>query len=140
MEWMLMPLKRYADFGGRSQRKEYWMFILLQIIVLLPLFLLVGVTGSFEEGSEEMSGVGLLFLGLIGLFILAMLIPSLAVQVRRLHDTDRSGWWILLGLIPVVNYVGSIVLLVFYCLDGTKGENRFGPDPKMNENVGDVFS
>jgi len=116
------------------------MFILLQIIVLLPLILLLGVTGSLDEGTEEMSGVALLFIGLIGLFFLAIFIPSLAVQVRRLHDTDRSGWWILLGLIPVVNYVGGIVLFVFYCLEGTKGENRLGPEPKMNENVGDVFS
>lgn len=135
---MLMPLKRYADFSGRSRRKEYWMFVLFQVLLVIPFVLVLGLSGSLEEGSEP-GGFAMLLAGLLGLIFLGLFIPSLAVQVRRLHDTDRSGWWILLGIIPFVNYIGFIVLLVFYCLDGSKGENRFGADPKMNQNVGNVF-
>ena len=141
MEWMLMPLRRYADFSGRSRRKEYWMFVLFQVIVFSALAILAvifGGLGEYSSGGELPAGA-LLFIGILVLFALAIFIPSLAVQIRRLHDIDKSGWWILLGLIPIVNYIGSFVLLVFYCLDGTKGENRFGPDPKMDQNVGDVF-
>lgn len=80
---------------------------------------------------------GGLVLGLFALYALAIFIPSLAVQVRRFHDQDKSGWFVLLGFIP---YVGGIIVLVFMCLEGTKGKNRFGDDPKMSDNVGDVFS
>jgi len=124
MEWMLMPLKRYADFSGRSQRKEYWMFFLGYMIVLLVLGGLTAATGGLDESG---GGLGVVFLGLLGIFVLAIFIPSLAVQVRRFHDQDKSGWFVLLGLIP---YVGGLVVLVFMCLDGTNGPNRFGPDPK----------
>jgi uncharacterized membrane protein YhaH (DUF805 family) len=125
MEWMLMPLKRYADFSGRSRRKEYWMFVLglviLYAIVAVP-FALMGASGEANPG---------LFGGIGGLLIvvaaLALFIPSLAVQVRRFHDQDKSGWFVLLGLIP---FVGGLIVLVFMCLEGTRGPNRFGPDPK----------
>ncbi|QJB68663.1 DUF805 domain-containing protein [Parasphingorhabdus halotolerans] len=141
MEWMLMPLRRYAEFSGRSQRKEYWMFVLFQVIVFIALGLLAVMFGGFGDPTtgEEISAGAMVFIVILGLFALAMFIPNLAVQVRRLHDTDKSGWWILIGLIPIVNYIGSIVLLVFFCLEGTKGDNKFGTDPKMNENVGEVF-
>jgi len=132
MEWMLMPLKRYADFSGRSQRKEYWMFFLGYMIVLVVLALLAGATGGLDDSG---SGVGVIFLGILVLFVLAILIPSLAVQVRRFHDQDKSGWFVLLGFIP---YVGGLIVLVFMCLEGTKGPNRFGPDPKGGVNP-DVF-
>ncbi len=141
MEWMLMPLKRYADFNGRSRRKEYWMFFLFQMIVVFGIVIIGGILGAFSpDASGEMSFGGSLMAGLFGIYALAMFIPTIAVQVRRLHDTERSGWWVLLGIVPIVNYIGFIVLLVFYCLDGTKGKNRFGDDPKMSDNVGDVFS
>lgn len=122
-----MPLKRYADFSGRSRRKEYWMFVLFQILVSIPvmfvLFALIGSVG--EEGPGAFGG---LLLGLIGLaYLAAFFIPTLAVQVRRFHDQDKSGWLILLGFIP---YIGSLIVLVFMCLEGTRGPNRFGPDPK----------
>ena len=136
MEWMLMPLRRYAEFSGRSRRKEYWMFLLFQIIIFIPLGILMGITGGFDE-SGELSGLGSLFLVLIGLVYLALFIPNLAVLVRRFHDQDKSGWFVLLGFIP---YVGGLIVFVFMCLDGTKGENRFGPDPKMDDNVGEVFN
>ncbi|MEM7664828.1 MAG: DUF805 domain-containing protein [Pseudomonadota bacterium] len=125
MEWMLMPLRRYADFSGRSRRKEYWMFQLGYAILILVLVGLAGATGGFDESGS--SGVGLIFLGLMGIAVLGLLIPQIAVQVRRFHDQDKSGWFILLGFIP---YVGGLIVLVFMCLDGTRGANRFGPDPK----------
>ena len=138
MEWMLMPLKRYADFSGRSRRKEYWMFVLFNILVMFGISIIGAVLGGFApEESGEMSLGGSLMFGLIGIYALAIFIPALAVQVRRFHDQDKSGWFVLLGFIP---YIGGLIVLVFMCLDGNKGENRFGPDPKMSKNVGDVFS
>jgi uncharacterized membrane protein YhaH (DUF805 family) len=140
MEWMLMPLKRYADFQGRSRRKEYWMFTLGVVICYVLIAIFAGLIGSL--GSAAGGDAGTLFAGpaliLFGIFVLAILIPSIAVQVRRFHDQDKSGWFVLLGLIP---YLGGIVLLVFMCIEGTRGPNRFGPDPKdPTGNLGDVFS
>ncbi len=138
MEWMLMPLKRYAEFSGRSRRKEYWMFFLFNMIVLFGLAIVGGILGAFTPSATGEMGLGSgLVIGLFGLYALAIFIPSLAVQVRRFHDQDKSGWFVLLGFIP---YVGGIVVLVFMCLEGTKGKNRFGDDPKMSDNVGDVFN
>lgn len=138
MEWMLMPLKRYADFSGRSRRKEYWMFALLQFIVIFAIAIIGGVLGAFSpDASGGMSFGGGLMFGLFGLYALAIIVPSIAVQVRRFHDQDKSGWFVLLGFIP---YIGGLIVLVFMCLDGTRGKNRFGDDPKMSDNVGDVFS
>ncbi|MCK0127816.1 DUF805 domain-containing protein [Erythrobacter sp. F6033] len=128
MEWMLMPLKRYADFSGRSRRKEYWMFILGVIIVAVIVGLIEGVTGM--GGS-----IGGVYGPLSMLLIVAIIIPSIAVQVRRFHDQDKSGWFVLLGFIP---FVGGIIVLVFMCLEGTRGENQYGPDPKGAGNT-DVF-
>lgn len=121
MEWMIMPLKRYADFQGRSRRKEYWMFVLLQILVIVPLVL---IAIALDGGG---SGGGVVLLGVLAIFVLGLFIPSLAVQVRRFHDQDKSGWFVLLGLIP---YIGGIITFVFMCIEGTRGPNRFGPDPK----------
>ena len=128
MEWMLMPLKRYADFSGRSRRKEYWMFILFMVLVYLALGVLLTVLGlsGDEDGSLFTVGGGATIIILL-LFGLAILIPSIAVQVRRFHDQDKSGWFVLLNLIP---YLGGIIVLVFMCLEGTRGPNRYGPDPK----------
>lgn len=141
MEWMLLPLKRYAQFSGRSRRKEYWMFVLLIFIIyviamILDTMLGFGTTTRYADVSETGAAVGFNSSGgiITLLAMLALFIPSLAVAIRRLHDTDRSGWWILIGLIPLV---GAIVLLVFYCTDGTRGPNRFGPDPK-GENPADL--
>ena len=143
MEYMLMPLKRYADFQGRSRRKEFWMFelflILITIVLEIPLFAsMVPMLSRASDAAPSFSPVTIIFGLLLVLFFIAVLIPYIAVQVRRLHDTDRSGWWLLLGVVPIVNYIGAIVLLVFYCLDGTRGPNRFGADPK-SDNLADVF-
>ena len=117
MNWYITALKRYAVFEGRAQRQEYWFFLLFNILISIALSMLDGalvVTGS---------GIGVLSL----IYALAVFLPGLAVTVRRLHDTDRSGWWVLIGLVPVI---GSIVLLVFMAIDGTPGPNRFGSNPK----------
>ena len=120
MEWMLMPLQRYADFQGRSRRKEYWMFLLGVFIAAIILGIIEGVLG--------LSGmVGGVYGPLTTLLLLGIIVPSIAVQVRRFHDQDKSGWFVLLGFIP---FVGGIIVLVFMCLEGTRGPNRFGPDPK----------
>ena len=130
MEWMLMPLRRYADFQGRSRRKEYWMF-LLAVIILYTVFMVPLMLGGFSTAmAGQQSTPGPLYVvgfGVMGILVLALLVPSIAVQVRRFHDQDRSGWMVLIGLIP---YVGGIIVLVFMCLEGTRGPNRFGPDPK----------
>ena len=118
MDWYLKVLKQYADFEGRARRKEYWMYTLFNMIALLVAAILDNVLGLTRSG----------FFGPVyGLYLLATFIPGLAVGVRRLHDVDRSGWWLLLAIIPLV---GAIVLFVWAVTDGTRGSNRFGDDPK----------
>jgi uncharacterized membrane protein YhaH (DUF805 family) len=133
MEWMLLPLKRYADFSGRSRRKEYWMFALLMMIVNVVSMVVLSAAGLGADGDSggfmALVGGSLIFLLI---FAVVFLIPSIAVGVRRLHDQDKSGWFILLGFIP---YVGAIILLVLFCLEGTVGDNRYGPDPKAAERM-----
>ncbi|MDF2978288.1 MAG: rane protein [Actinomycetospora sp.] len=132
MQWYLKVLKQYADFSGRARRTEFWMFVLFNAIAYVVLALidvLIGTASFAATGTGFQFGGGLLS----GLYSLAVLIPSLAVAVRRLHDTDRTGWWILIGLVPIV---GGIVLLVFYCIAGTPGPNQYGPDPKQNAMAG----
>lgn len=118
MEWYLKVLKQYAVFGGRAQRKEYWMFVLFNILISIALTVVDGLTGTLNE-----QGYGLLS----GVYSLAVLIPSIAVAVRRLHDTGRSAWWLLIVLIPLI---GAIVLLVFMVLDSEPGSNDYGASPK----------
>jgi uncharacterized membrane protein YhaH (DUF805 family) len=119
MNWYVEVLKKYAVFSGRARRKEYWMFFLFNLIITFVLILIDSLMGTISPQS----GLGLLS----GLYSLAVLIPSIAVTIRRLHDTGRSGWWILIGLVPVI---GGIVLLVFMVLDSEPGANQYGPNPK----------
>lgn len=112
MNYYIECWKKYVEFSGRARRKEYWMFVLFNIIASFVAGVIDGVLGTVMIGS---------------LYSLAALLPGLAACARRLHDTDRSGWWMLIALIPVV---GIIVLLVFMCMDSTPGENRFGANPK----------
>ena len=145
MEWATLPLKKYAQFDGRSRRKEYWMYVLLLIVV--------GIVVGIVESILGLTGMVGPYGPISALFMLATLVPSLAVGVRRLHDTNRSGWWLLVGYGPFILYlclmlagmlqiamivalvalIGFIVLLVFMVLEGTKGPNQYGPDPKGAE-------
>ena len=118
MEYFLGAYKKYADFTGRARRKEYWMFTLFYIIAVIVLSIIDVVIGTFSVES----GNGLLS----SIFILGSLVPGIALTARRLHDINKSGWWQLLVIIPLI---GAIVLLVFYVQKGTYGENRFGEDP-----------
>ncbi|MEZ5607553.1 MAG: DUF805 domain-containing protein [Burkholderiaceae bacterium] len=119
MNWFLTVLKKYAVFTGRAQRAEYWYFVLIYTII----YFVLGFVDRLFGATRLPEGPGLL----AGIFVLATLLPSLAVGARRLHDTNRSGWWLLISLVPLV---GWIVLLVFTVQDGTPGDNRFGPNPK----------
>ncbi len=114
MNWYLDVLKKYAVFSGRARRQEYWMFVLFYVIS----YVLLGII----EGIVNLSGI------LTGIYALAVLVPSLAVGARRLHDTGRSGWWLLIALIPLV---GAIVLIYFAVQDSQPGENQYGPNPKQ---------
>ena len=111
MHWYVMVLKKYAVFSGRARRKEYWMFVLFNFLIAVALSLVEGILAIAPERDESV---------LATIYQLAILIPAIAVGVRRMHDTDHSGWWLLL---PIVN-------LVFAVREGQNGENRFGPDPK----------
>ena len=115
-------LRKFFTFAGRAPRSEYWYFYLFFILSALGAGFADGVIGaaSFNE-TGEFEGGGLLIVAILVLFI-----PQLAVTVRRLHDLDRSGWWWWLGLVPLV---GGLVLLVWFCMRGTEGNNRYGPNP-----------
>ena len=122
MEWATLPLKRYAEFTGRSRRKEYWTFFLL---VLVSSF----VIGTIE-GMLGLSGMIGSYGPLSWLFMLAVLVPSIAVGIRRLHDIGKTGWLILLGLIP---FVGFLILIYFFVQESQPGPNEYGPDPLEGE-------
>jgi uncharacterized membrane protein YhaH (DUF805 family) len=177
MEWMILPLKRYIDFQGRSRRMEFWLWVLFVIAVSIVLSILdsmLGLGGRSSAGQTPGLAPGNFAYGaytsgglLTGIFSLAILIPNLAVQVRRLHDTNRSGWWILLpigpyllgfalmigggvsanpgllitgGILLFAGLICAVVLLVFMCLPGTVGTNRFGPDPLRGDaDLADTF-
>ena len=113
MNWYIGVLKKYAVFSGRAQRTEFWMFVLINLLVSIGLNIIDVIIGTAP---------------LLGsLYALGVIIPTLAVSVRRLHDTNRSGWWLLIGLVPLI---GLIVLIVFYVQDSDAGSNAFGPNPK----------
>lgn len=121
MNWYFEVLKKYAVFSGRARRKEYWVFTLVSVVVSIILGIFDGALGFREPGETG---------PLRAVYSLVVLIPSLAVAVRRLHDTGRSGWWILIGLIPCV---GFIILIVFFVQDSQPGPNEYGPNPKAAE-------
>jgi uncharacterized membrane protein YhaH (DUF805 family) len=120
VSWYLDVLRQYAVFRGRARRREYWMFFLVTTVIFVGLGIIDVVTGTFSPAV----GIGLLG----GLYSLATLVPGIAVTVRRLHDTDRSGWWLLIALVPVI---GALVLFIIMVLDSHPGENRYGPSPKL---------
>jgi uncharacterized membrane protein YhaH (DUF805 family) len=172
---MFLPLKRYAEFSGRSRRTEYWMFFLFQILLAVAFWVLMAIVGggALMSGGDATAlaaagGAIMIVSALYGLVSLALLIPAIAVTVRRLHDTNRTGWWVLApiagyvlvlvgvamaasspdnpGLGGILAMVGGIaalvlalVLLVFMFLEGTRGPNNYGPDPK-GEALDKVFA
>ncbi|MGH6616734.1 DUF805 domain-containing protein [Sphingomonas sp.] len=178
MEWMILPLKKYFQFSGRSRRKEYWMWILFLIIVSIVLMILDSLLGlggrsafSTAPAGAGSAGLSAFTSGgiLTNIFTLATFIPGLAVSVRRLHDVNRSGWWILAVFVPyligftlllggafggggalllvggiamLLGLLAGILLLVWMCTNGTNGPNRFGDDPKGDsaEQLAETFS
>ena len=177
MDWMLMPLRRYADFSGRSRRMEYWMWVLFQVMIYIAFVIVLMVFGGgmmmmTGDPTSMMAAGGIVMIlsGLYFIWWLATLIPGIAVAVRRLHDTNRSGWWILAPVVPyflaffmvfgaaasgsqgglaaggifgmlciLAALVLGLTLLVFMFLEGTKGPNKYGPDPK-GADTGQVFA
>jgi len=176
--WALRPLKNYAKFSGRASRAEFWWFFLFTMIIYIAVLVIAGGMGaglaSMSPGAALIRGSFSGFMIVIALFWLFLFIPMLAVQIRRLHDINRSGWWLgafwllyivymglsfsmmstavqnpgappqmgsfaAVGIFALVFFVYSIVLLVFFCLRGTEGPNRFGDDP-YGEDVGEVFA
>lgn len=126
MNWYLKVIKNnYANFSGRARRKEYWMFTLVNTIIITVLYAIL--MSSIDMYTGEVSSLGSIAGIIIGIYSLAIIVPSLAVTIRRFHDQDKSGWMFLLAFIPAV---GGLIVFVFMCLEGTKGDNRFGPDPK----------
>lgn len=119
MNWYLAVLKKYAVFSGRAQRAEYWFFALFNLIISIVLMFVDAGIGTIDMQS----GMGLF--GVV--YSLAVLIPGIAVSVRRLHDTNHSGWWLLIGLIPLI---GLIVLIIFMVQDSNAGDNQYGANPK----------
>lgn len=119
MNWYLKVLKQYTDFSGRARRKEYWMFVLFNVIFAIIAAILDNALGIAIKGI----GYGPIY----GLYALVVLLPGLGVAVRRLHDVGKSGWMILVVLIPII---GAIWLLVLLVSDSVPGENKYGPNPK----------
>ena len=124
MEWYLKVMRdNYANFNGRARRKEYWMYVLVQSIIMIGLMILDSILGL----DFELQGISLGYGYLYSIGGIVHFIPSLAVLVRRLHDVGKSGWFYFIFLIPII---GIIWLLVLYCTEGQKQDNKWGPDPK----------
>ena len=118
MHWYLHVLRSYAQFDGRSRRSEYWYFVLFNLLVVVGLTLL-------DYAVYAATGLGLGLLRLV--YGLGIFIPAIAVSIWRLHDTDRSGWWLLLAFVPIVD----LVLIWFMAQDSNAGTNRYGQNPKL---------
>ncbi|QDV19629.1 Inner membrane protein YhaI [Gimesia panareensis] len=119
MNWYLTVIKKYAEFSGRARRKEYWMFALMNFLISILISIVGGLIGKSD---------GLIAVSLSGVYALFILLPSLAVTVRRLHDTNKTGWWILITFVPLI---GPIVLLIFMIIDSDPDTNAYGPNPKQ---------
>ena len=143
MKWMVMPIRRCFDFSGRSRRLEYWMFVLFVFLATWLIAIGVGalavvldvVLDVDPQAGDDPDTFSKLMAAVLLLFWLAMLLPWLSVMIRRLHDSDRSGAWLLIWFLPF----GGLVLLVFACVEGTRGPNSYGEDPQQETVVADVF-
>lgn len=124
MNWYLKVFKQYFDFSGRARRKEFWMFMLFHYIFIFGASLLLfSLTGNIYEDDEP----NYVVTTVICLYLLISIIPSLAVTVRRLHDSGKSGWWLLLNIIP---YIGWFIIVIFTCMEGQSRPNQWGENPK----------
>ena len=139
MKWYIKCIRQYADFKGRARREEYWMFtlfnFLIAMVLLIPFFLVViptALDGGYSDNSEGYTFI--LALAPVILYGLFILLPNLAVSVRRFHDTGKSGWLYfmlcIVGLIPYVSFIANTYSLVVCCTDSQYGENKWGPNPK----------
>ncbi|GLR55566.1 DUF805 domain-containing protein (plasmid) [Rhizobium leguminosarum] len=137
-------VQKYATFSGRASRSEYWWFVLFYFTVLFAIGIVCLVTSSFSDfrGGVPSPVALLLFIG--GLTWLAMFLPQVALQVRRFHDRNISGWWYLAlfvgGFVPYIGVIAGIAILVISVLPGTDGPNKFGPDPLRPEARAEVFA
>ena len=113
-------MNNYANLDGRASRSEYWWFVLFNLIVNIVTFVIDSTLGTMV--TYDMGYVGLIAL-------LALLLPNVSVSVRRLHDIGKSGWWILIGIIPIVNFIGIFVILVFTLMEGEEHPNQYGNVP-----------
>jgi len=141
-EAVTLYFKNYVNFQGRSRRAEYWWPALMNLVIGWTLSGLAIITGGgfAAYASYNLNVIGWLFYGISILWGLATFLPNLSVTIRRLHDRNMSGWFVLLFIvliiIPIINLIAIIVFIVFMAQEGTKGPNKFGPDPKGGHNVG----
>lgn len=138
MTYMFLPLKRYFDFKGRSRRKEYWLFLLMQLVLLIgPIFLAGLFSGRVRSTDGSSDPILQTFFSLFPLVFALLIIPNLAVTVRRFHDQDKSGWMCLLNFIPLV---GGFIVLGLMFVEGTRGPNEYGEDPKNSLDLAETFA
>ena len=130
MEWYLKVMRdNYANFKGRARRKEYWMYTLIFTVLLIALMTIMFSVLSFSDETGIETGPGVyLTVSLVIVFLFAHFIPTIALTVRRLHDTGKSGWWYLIVLVP---YLGNFVIFIFTLIDGDRGDNKYGSNPKI---------
>ena len=130
MEWYLKVIRdNYANFNGRARRKEYWMYTLILTVLLIALMaIMFSALSLSDETRIETGPSGYLTVLLLFVFLVVHFIPSLALTVRRLHDTGKSGWWYLIVFVP---YLGNFVIFIFTLIDGDEGVNKYGPNPKL---------
>ena len=141
MDWYLMVWSKFAEFDGRSRRTEYWMFVLINFLVIIALAIVGGLGLAFMGHG---SGIGAVLFVPLGLYFLATIIPGVAVSVRRLHDSGKSGWLLLLltvlGMIPVIGFIARVAQIVLMCIDSDPGMNQYGPNPKFPAQAAGVYA
>jgi uncharacterized membrane protein YhaH (DUF805 family) len=131
MKWYLLALKRYADFSGRSRRKEFWYFMLFHFLILSAIIIIFAgpeaILNDDFDSSTDLGPVGNL---VFGLYVLGTFIPMVAVRIRRYHDINKSGAYFLVGIIPCLGYIWDIIMLT---TEGDRNTNKYGPNPKAEE-------